>query len=167
MSPDSELYCVDPLKIDSSEGNADHYSKHQLFTDDDVYEKFTNYVATYGKNKNIRLIREFSDDAITQVPRVIDFLFIDANESYISVFKDLNNYGPLIAPGGIIAIHDVWIKPNPYEWMEPRPMLMPNVEYVEGPKKAVLEFLSGNSEFTLFEYTMSLFIIKKKFAVIN
>ncbi len=36
-----------------------------------------------------------------------EFIFIDADHSYESVSKDWNNYLPLLAPGGMIALHDI------------------------------------------------------------
>lgn len=39
--------------------------------------------------------------------RQIDFLFIDGDHRYEGAKKDLEMYGPLVASGGVIAIHDV------------------------------------------------------------
>ncbi|HVA65665.1 MAG TPA: class I SAM-dependent methyltransferase [Elusimicrobiota bacterium] len=39
--------------------------------------------------------------------RQIDFLFIDADHSYEGVKKDYGLYSPLVAPGGLIAFHDI------------------------------------------------------------
>ena len=38
---------------------------------------------------------------------LIDFLFIDGDHAYDSVLSDFNTYGPMVAPGGIIAMHDI------------------------------------------------------------
>jgi predicted O-methyltransferase YrrM len=46
--------------------------------------------------------------------RAIDFLFIDGDHSYDGVWQDFKMYSPLVAPGGLIAFHD--ISPNPAEW---------------------------------------------------
>lgn len=37
----------------------------------------------------------------------IDFILIDADHSYDGVKQDYENYRPLLAPGGLIALHDV------------------------------------------------------------
>jgi len=46
--------------------------------------------------------------------RPIDFLFIDGDHSRDGVWQDFDLYSPLVAPGGLIAFHDV--SPNPEEW---------------------------------------------------
>jgi predicted O-methyltransferase YrrM len=46
--------------------------------------------------------------------RPIDFLFIDGDHSREGVWQDFNMYSALVAPGGLIAFHD--ISPNPAEW---------------------------------------------------
>ena len=37
----------------------------------------------------------------------IDLLHIDANERYLDVKRDWDNYTPLVNPGGIILLHDI------------------------------------------------------------
>jgi predicted O-methyltransferase YrrM len=46
--------------------------------------------------------------------RSVDLLFIDGDHSHDGVWQDFNMYSPLVAPGGLIAFHD--ISPNPAEW---------------------------------------------------
>jgi predicted O-methyltransferase YrrM len=48
--------------------------------------------------------------------RPVDFLFIDGDHSYDGVLQDFNIYSPLVAPGGLVAFHDV--SPNSAEWTE-------------------------------------------------
>jgi predicted O-methyltransferase YrrM len=43
----------------------------------------------------------------------LDVLFIDGDHSYAGVSRDFQDYGPLVRPGGIIAMHDV--VPGPAE----------------------------------------------------
>ena len=45
--------------------------------------------------------------------RPVDFLFIDGDHSRDGVWQDFHMYSPLVAPGGLIAFHD--ISPNPAE----------------------------------------------------
>ena len=42
----------------------------------------------------------------------VDFLFIDADHHYGAVRQDFLNYGPLVRPGGIIALHDILDTPG-------------------------------------------------------
>jgi predicted O-methyltransferase YrrM len=44
-------------------------------------------------------------------PRGFDFILIDADHSYEGVKQDYHNYRPLLARGGLLALHD--ILPNP------------------------------------------------------
>jgi predicted O-methyltransferase YrrM len=46
--------------------------------------------------------------------RAIDFLFIDGDHSWDGVWQDFKMYSSLVAPGGLIAFHD--ISPSPAEW---------------------------------------------------
>lgn len=39
-----------------------------------------------------------------------DFLFIDGDHSYDGVRRDFELYAPLVAPGGVIALHDVSVE---------------------------------------------------------
>jgi len=39
--------------------------------------------------------------------RPIDFLFIDGDHSTLGVLQDIEDYTPLVRPGGIVALHDV------------------------------------------------------------
>jgi cephalosporin hydroxylase len=39
--------------------------------------------------------------------RAVDFLFIDGDHTYAGVQSDVEQYGALVAPGGMIALHDI------------------------------------------------------------
>lgn len=41
------------------------------------------------------------------LPDGIDFLFIDACHTYDGARYDFENYGPMVRPGGVIAVHDL------------------------------------------------------------
>jgi predicted O-methyltransferase YrrM len=50
------------------------------------------------------------DQAIVEKVREhgpFDWLFIDADHHYEAVLKDWDNYMPMVAPGGIVAFHDI------------------------------------------------------------
>lgn len=40
--------------------------------------------------------------------RAVDLLFIDADHTLAGVRKDFEMYGPLVRPGGLIALHDIY-----------------------------------------------------------
>jgi predicted O-methyltransferase YrrM len=44
--------------------------------------------------------------------RQIDLLFIDGDHSYGGVVADFTMYSPLVAPGGMIAMHDIVLEPE-------------------------------------------------------
>lgn len=46
--------------------------------------------------------------------RKVDLLFIDADHSYEGVKRDFELYSPLVAPGGVIAFHDIVPLPASY-----------------------------------------------------
>jgi predicted O-methyltransferase YrrM len=48
--------------------------------------------------------------------RSVEFLFIDGDHSRDGVCQDFHTYSALVAPGGLIAFHD--ISPNPAEWTQ-------------------------------------------------
>jgi predicted O-methyltransferase YrrM len=48
--------------------------------------------------------------------RPVEFLFIDGDHSHDGVRQDFDMYSPLVAPGGLIAFHDV--SQNPTEWTQ-------------------------------------------------
>jgi predicted O-methyltransferase YrrM len=45
-------------------------------------------------------------------PEPADFAFIDGDHSYEGVKSDFQLYGPLVRPGGIIAFHDIFPRPD-------------------------------------------------------
>jgi hypothetical protein len=46
--------------------------------------------------------------------RAVDFLFIHGDHSCEGIWQDFKTYSPFVAPGGLIAFHD--ISQNPGEW---------------------------------------------------
>jgi predicted O-methyltransferase YrrM len=48
--------------------------------------------------------------------RTVEFLFIDGDHSHDGVWHDFDMYSRLVAPGGLIAFHD--ISPNATDWTE-------------------------------------------------
>jgi predicted O-methyltransferase YrrM len=46
-------------------------------------------------------------EASAQLRRDVDFLFIDGDHGYDGVKRDWELFSPLVAPGGLVAFHDV------------------------------------------------------------
>ena len=67
-------------------------------------------------NQRIRLLlgRDSHSEETARTVRTLlagdrlDFLFIDGDHSYAGVRADFELYGPLVQPGGLIALHDIW-----------------------------------------------------------
>ncbi len=43
----------------------------------------------------------------SNVPARLDVLFVDGDHRYSGLKADLNNYSPLVKPGGLILVHDI------------------------------------------------------------
>lgn len=64
--------------------------------------------------QQLQLLRKDSHDPATQARVVnalgdtrLDLLFIDGDHTYDGVKRDFEMYSPLVAPGGLIAFHDI------------------------------------------------------------
>jgi predicted O-methyltransferase YrrM len=59
--------------------------------------------------QKVKLIEKLSFDAIDDVPKTIDFIFIDGDHSYEGLKKDWELYSAKVALNGIIALHDTTV----------------------------------------------------------
>lgn len=59
-----------------------------------------------GVNGLVHIVAKASEEAIADVPKSIDVLFIDGAHDYESSKRDLELYLPLVRIGGRVAIHD-------------------------------------------------------------
>ncbi|WP_233417202.1 class I SAM-dependent methyltransferase [Halovulum marinum] len=76
--------------------------------------KESHYRRFCGEQQELNLLRadSHSKETVDKVDRIvggdgIDFIMIDADHSYEGVKQDYMYYLPLLAPGGVIALHDV------------------------------------------------------------
>lgn len=95
------LYCVDPFipYQDGEDKPQTAYLSHAKFT----LKKLTEH-------ENVTFIRKASSDAWKELPKEVDFVYIDGNHNYEYVLADLHNYYPLVKEKGVIAGHDIdWI----------------------------------------------------------
>ena len=74
----------------------------------DLYRAF----AQPGQTVNLLRADSHAPDTLDQVRRLlqgqaVDFLFIDGDHTYAGVKADFLQYGPLVRPGGLIALHDI------------------------------------------------------------
>lgn len=96
--PRTKLFCVDAWKTYSV--YRDHTRQIKL---DNFFAIAKKRLAPYGCN----IIRAFSSDALLQFnDNSLDFVYIDANHRFDSVFFDIKEWTKRVKPGGIVAGHD-------------------------------------------------------------
>lgn len=91
----SKLYLtsIDPLVPDSMEPT--------LIGDRARYEA---NVAPYRDRTT--LIRDFSQNVVSNWKQPLSFLFIDGDHSYEATTRDYEQWTPFLVPGGLLAVHD-------------------------------------------------------------
>jgi len=97
--PDAIVYGIDPffkgrLGISWGEKIAIRYNRKAL------------------KEKKVIFIERFSPDLADDLPRTVDYIFIDADHSLAGIMRDWIFWSDILTPGGIIALHDTLIAPN-------------------------------------------------------
>lgn len=55
---------------------------------------------------NINIIEDYADNVVDSFKEPIHLLWIDGDHTYDGVCSDFKNYTPLLAEGGIVALHD-------------------------------------------------------------
>lgn len=98
------------VSIDLPGGDADEVSPNDKYGARD-----TDKMASYAQEgQRVEFLQMDSQDPATRATllrilggRKIDLLFIDGDHSYAGVKKDFDNYSPLVAEDGVIALHDI------------------------------------------------------------
>jgi hypothetical protein len=90
------IYAIDPF-IPNGEYQDQYFND---FQQNILRSQIVNYVIP---------IREYSQEAIHVCPMRIAALFVDGNQSYTNINKDIELYAPRIVKGGMIAFHDYTI----------------------------------------------------------
>ncbi|HYX26801.1 MAG TPA: class I SAM-dependent methyltransferase [Thermoanaerobaculia bacterium] len=80
---------------------------------DEIYQIFSAQIAPV--RDCVTVIRSRSDDALARLPPAAagrcGFILIDGDHSDPQPLLDMRNYYPLLCPGGVMAVHDVF-SPN-------------------------------------------------------
>jgi predicted O-methyltransferase YrrM len=92
------LYCIDPF-VPYWDGDVKNQAAY-LSSSEHTLKRLSKF-------KNVTFIRKFSSEACEEIPKDVDFVYIDGNHGYDYVLADLRNYYPLVHEKGIIAGHDV------------------------------------------------------------
>lgn len=123
-----KLYLIDP-----------YYGDQDNISGDQRYKKARKYLAKY--DDKTKFIRKTSEQASSEIPNELDFVYIDGAHSYDDVKKDIELFYKKLKKGGIIGGHDFWANEI-------------------GVCKAVLEF-SENNNLKLYGKITDWWIIKK------
>jgi len=79
------------------------YAIDPYFNRDGRYQEVSKQLSEFDK---CTLLRMTSDEAVSQIPDELDFIFVDGDHSFLAVQSDLNNYVPKIKSGGLLTGHD-------------------------------------------------------------
>lgn len=91
--------CIDPWNVPVS-GNAVPESGSW-------FPLFWNNVQAIGLEDYIKFMQMRNEDALSHFNiGTVEFVFIDAEHDYKSVTRDVDNWGPIVTKGGILAGHD-------------------------------------------------------------
>ena len=128
LLPIKKIYLIDPYKqeLDSVSG-------------EERYRRAKKLLRKY-KDKT-EFIRKSSSEAIKDIPKNFDFIYLDGSHEYEQVKKDIELYYPKVKKGGIIGGHDFWAS-------------------TRGVCKAVIEFAEENN-LDLYGEITDWWIIKK------
>lgn len=103
--PDIHMTAVDrwaPAYDQAGEGAVTYVD----WPNDMLYEQFKNEAAKLYPDR-LDVLRMATADAALLVPDAsVDFIFVDADHTYEGVLRDINDWTPKIAKGGILAGHD-------------------------------------------------------------
>lgn len=141
----SVLYCVDPFNGGGDVASEVLYKERigQL-ADKSPLHKFNENMAKFGVADLIKTIPDYSFNAIKKFDKGIDFLFIDGNHDYDSVYRDYKEWSPLIKKGGYIAFHDV------------------GANHTFGPKQVVEKYIVHNPDWINQKFVEELYVAQKK-----
>jgi hypothetical protein len=93
-----QFYLIDPY---------DAYEEYKPdWSDEDMTEAERVAKKRLRTFDSVAFIKEYSDDAASQLPGEFDFVYIDGNHDFEYVKSDLELYYPLVKHGGILAGHD-------------------------------------------------------------
>lgn len=95
------LYLIDPwISYDDTDPNM-----HGTEVLNEALENTKRLLKPYLDK--VTFIKKFSDEALSDIPENVDFIYIDGNHEYAFVKKDMFNYYKKISPGGMMGGHDL------------------------------------------------------------
>jgi predicted O-methyltransferase YrrM len=80
----------------------------------DGEDTYVRFLANTSAFRNVTVMRARSDDALPTLPAGrASFAFIDGDHSYEQTLRDLQNADRCLAPGGVLAVHDIFSPAHP------------------------------------------------------
>jgi predicted O-methyltransferase YrrM len=138
MHPDGELWAIDP------------YVKGRLGVS--FPELIAHREVDLVENGRVRWVKATAVDAAEQWKRErrepTDFVFVDGDHSWDGISTDWNAWSPLVAPGGVVALHDSRSTPE-------RPI------EEAGSVRFTREFIRKDSRFHLVDEVDSLTVVER------
>lgn len=95
-----EMYLIDPYDAYEDYEESKAKSEKLKLAKEEAHNKLEEF-------QNIHWIEQYSDEALSEIDKPLDYIYIDGNHSYGYVKKDMENYHPLLKDGGILAGDDI------------------------------------------------------------
>ncbi len=94
------LHAIDPFLSAPTPGQP-------LAVDESTYRTFLANLDAAGVRELVTIHKERSEDAAASWREPLRFLWIDGDHSYEGARRDFEAFSPHLAPGGVVAFHDV------------------------------------------------------------
>lgn len=105
LDPATELVAIDPHA-----GNDRGPQEFEGFADEaeSDHRIFLANLEKAGVDGRVRYVRRSSQDALDEVEGTVDLLFIDGAHRFRPARADIAGWGPKVAEGGTMLVHDAW-----------------------------------------------------------
>lgn len=147
----ARLFCIDPFDgTGGTDRDAARYRQEMAGMHNSLLATFKANITNAGLSARVSPVPGFSNEVVKTWSEPIDFLFIDANHDHDAVRRDFLDWSPFVKPGGVIALHDVWLAPPPE-----------GGTFWAGPGDIVRELVLPDPQWKRVSYVHSLFTIRK------
>ncbi len=129
--PDTVVLCIDTFTMSGTEQQQKHHEKLVGHAQGTFYDFITS-AKRLGYYGHVIPIGQYSQCALKIVKGPLRLAFIDGAHDYANVESEVTLVLPLIAPGGSIALHDVYsgTYPELLAFVNERMLTDPALEYV-------------------------------------
>ena len=106
MKETNTLHAIDPHLSTEIGNRRDRATAGRANGDETSWTAFHETLATWQVADRVDVIRKYSHDARAVWDGTVVFAWIDGDHSYEAVKQDIEDWTPLIVPGGYVAFHD-------------------------------------------------------------